>query len=376
MPLLLAGGLVGGWLLWKSGPVTQPEEKTRAAKIVRTVTPAPGTRRISLTAHGEVIPARRVVMEPEVRGRIVRQHPLLIPGGRIAMGEELFGIDDTLGQLDLRGAVAAVMRGEADLMEAKRKLTEAQRLAAENITSMTELAAREADVALENAELAQLLAARDRAEEMLRRHSVVAPFNALVVDEAVDIGQQVDPGFAAVTLVGADEFWVRVAVPVDQLEWIRIPRGEESGASAQVILETGGVRTVKRAGRVVRLLGDMERTGRMARVLVSISDPLELKEGDGPVPFLLGSYVRVEIDAGELENVLTINRSALRDGDRVWVADVKSELQIRDARVRWQQGETVFIDNVLQSGDALIVSPLRVALPGMALEAQPEGGDQ
>ena len=147
MPLLLAGGLAGGWLLWKSGPVTRPEEKTRAAKIVRTVTPAPGTRRISLTAHGEVIPARRVVMEPEVRGRIVRQHPLLIPGGRIAMGEELFGIDDTLGQLDLRGAVAAVMRGEADLMEAKRKLTEAQRLAAENITSMTELAAREADVA-------------------------------------------------------------------------------------------------------------------------------------------------------------------------------------------------------------------------------------
>lgn len=376
MPFLVIGGLAGGWALWKSGPVSLPEEKARAAKMVRTIVPQPETRRVSLTVHGELIPARRVVMEPEVRGRVVRQHSLLIPGGRIAKGEELFAVDDTFGELDARVATAAVKRQQADLSEAKRQQSEAKRLADEEITSQTELAARDAEVTIESAELEQLQAIKDRAEELLRRHKVIAPFNALVIEEAVEVGQQVDTGFAAATLVGADEFWVRVAVPMNQLQWIQLPSDGKPGATAKVILETGGERAV-RTGTVIRLLGDMERTGRMARVLVSIKDPLGHAQQNGKsVPFLLGSYVRVEIDAGELKDVLTIQRSALRDGNRIWVADSKGELQIREAKVRWEQGETVFIDNVLQTGDALIVSQLRVALPGMKVQAQPAGGDQ
>lgn len=375
-PILVIGGLAGGWFLWQSGPVSQPEEKAREAKMVRTITPEPRTQRISLTAHGELIPARRVVMEPEVRGRIVRQHQLLIPGGRIPKGTELFAVDDTLGKLDLRSAAAAIKRADADLFEAKRRYNEAKRLADENITSQTELAAREAEVAVEQAELEQFQTVHDRAQEMLRRYTVKAPFNALVIEEAVEIGQQVDPGFAAATLVGADEFWVRVAVPVDQLRWIRLPKDGEPGALARVFLETGGEQPAERHGRVIRLLGDMERTGRMARVLVSIQDPLRPKPGENSTPFLLGSYVRVEIDAGELEDVLTIERAALRDGDRIWVADANGELQIREAQVRWQQGETVFIDNPLQAGDALIVSSLRVALPGMKVQSQVAEGAQ
>lgn len=370
MPFLIAGGLAGGWYLWKSGPVSEPEEKSREAKMVRTIVPEPKTQRVSLTAHGELIPARRLVMEPEVRGRVVRHHELLIPGGRVGEGTELFAVDDTMGRLEVRGAAAAVKRAEADLAESERKYSEAKRLADEEIASKTELAAAESEVALEQAELEQLQAARDRSEELLRRHTVAAPFNALVIEEAVEIGQQVNPGFAAATLVGTDEFWVRVAVPMDQLQWIRLPENDEPGASARVFLETGGDKPAERRGRVIRLLGDMERTGRMARVLVSIEDPLGLNKGDDSTPFLLGSYVRVEIDAGELKDVLTIERAALRNGNRVWVADANGELQIREAKVRWQQGETVFIDNPLEEGDALIVSPLRVALPGMKVQSQ------
>lgn len=376
MPLLLIAGLAGGWVLWKTGPRTLPQEKTRAPKKVRTIVPQQETRRVSLTAYGEVIPARRVIVEPEVRGRIVRHHPLLIPGGQIAAGEELFGVEDTLGKLDLRGAIAAVKRAEADLVETQRKYLEAKRLAEEQITSQTELAAREAEVALEKAELDQLVAARDQTQEMLTRYAVAAPFNALVIEEAVEIGQQVDPGFAAATLVGTDEFWVRVALPISQLQRIQLPRDGLPGADVQVYLETGGNEPARRSGRVIRLLGDMERTGRMARVLVTIEDPLGLRQPAATVPFLLGSYVRVDIDAGELRDVLTIERAALRDGDTIWVADASGELQIRPVHVRWQQGDTIFIDNALQADDALIVSPLRVALPGMKVQAQAVGGGE
>ncbi|MGB0579996.1 MAG: hypothetical protein ACPGVU_09870, partial [Limisphaerales bacterium] len=77
-----------------------------------------------------------------------------------------------------------------------------------------------------------------------------------------------------------------------------------------------------------------------------------------------------------LKDVLRIERAALRDGDRIWVADANGELQIRAAEVRWQQGETVFINNPLKKGDALIVSSLRVALPGMKVQTQVAEGAQ
>jgi RND family efflux transporter MFP subunit len=361
----------GGWMLFNSGPQTAPEDDVRPPKIVKTMKVTPSSHAISVDASGSVIASRRVVIEPEVVGPVIRQHVSLNPGGLINEGEELLAIDPTLAGLTLEEAKAAVARSEAELKESTRKRDEAQRLTSQTLLSKTELAALEADLETEVADLRRLKAVEERGEELLRRHRIVAPFNALVLEEAVEVGQRVDSGFAAATLVGTDEFWVQVVLPIDQLKLVRLPSGDEPGARADVYLETGAGKRAHRPGRVVRLLGDMERTGRLARVLVRIDDPLGLK-ADGPAtPFLLGSYVHVKIDAGSLEGVLSINRSALRDGNRIWVVDEKGELQIKDVEIVRQENETVFIKNVIAAGEALIVSPLKVALPGMKVKAQP-----
>src|SRR5690606_15586491 len=148
----------------------------------------------------------------------------------------------------------------------------------------------------------------------LERTSIVAPFNAMVLDESVETGQLVEPGTVVATLVGTDEFWVQASVPTDQLHHIRLPRDGEPGAQASVFLELGEGRQVEHRGRVLRLLSDLEPSGRMARVLISIPDPLGLETTERSTPLLLGSYVRVEIDAGSLDGVLAIDRAALRKG--------------------------------------------------------------
>ena len=85
----------------------------------------------------------------------------------------------------------------------------------------------------------------------------------------------------------------------------------------------------------------------------------------------MGSYVEVEIEAGELENVLEIPRSALREGNKIWVVGEVPELNIIDCEVLWSLKETVLVSNNLGPGDKLIVSDLRVALPGMLVDPQP-----
>jgi multidrug efflux pump subunit AcrA (membrane-fusion protein) len=240
----------------------------------------------------------------------------------------------------------------------------------------TELASLESSVRIQDAELERILARRSRNEELLTRHAVTAPFNAVVLNEAVELGQRVSPGDNAVTLVGTDEFWVRASLPVDQLKWITLPVNGQPGATVRVVVDTGETDGTVFDGEVIQLQGDIEETGRMAKMLISVKDPLRRSAKDGSLPLLLGSYVRVEIDAGTLRNVLAIDRTTLRDNDRVWIADANGLLQIRDVNVRWRKNETIYVDPVLSPGETLIVSGLRVALPDMEVQAQPVDGSE
>ena len=359
-----------GWWLYRTGPEVQPTEEKRAPKLVRTISLVPADYEIRVTAYGSVIPAQRVEIEPQVSGVVIRLHPEMVPGGTVRAGEELFALDPRLTELDLAVAQAEVVRAEAVLAEAERKWEEGRRLVRESVIPVTEVAALESAVRIQAAELERLRVRVAREEELLFRHVVRAPFNAVVLAETVDLGQKLDPGDRAVTLAGTDEFWVQVSLPTDQLRWIQAARGDQAGAMAEVFLDFGNDQVSRYTGEVIQLLSDLEEEGRMARALIRVVDPLESEGGRSAESLLLGSYVRVEIAAGELLNVVALDRPALREGNRIWVVDSADRLQIRDVTVRWREGEVVYIDPVFEVGERLVVSDLRVALPDMLVEAQ------
>ena len=77
-----------------------------------------------------------------------------------------------------------------------------------------------------------------------------------------------------------------------------------------------------------------------------------------------------DIEAGTLEDVITIPRKALHD-NKLWLVDDRiNELQIRPTEVLWKSGETFLVKNVLKEGEQVIVSDLRAALPGMKVSPQ------
>ncbi|MDF1737968.1 MAG: HlyD family efflux transporter periplasmic adaptor subunit, partial [Verrucomicrobiales bacterium] len=178
-------------------------------------------------------------------------------------------------------------------------------------------------------------------------------------------------------MVGTDSFWVRATLPISDLKRIRLPSKGDKGASAGIVIDTGGKEDSVREGTVVRLLSDLESTGRMARVLIEVSDPLNIGTGaDSNDPLLLGSYVRVDIEAGHLSDVLTVPRSALREGNRLWVVGQDNRIRIVEPEILWTLPETVLVENQLQSSERLVVSELKSALPGMLVNPQPLEADQ
>ena len=376
LAVLIAGAIVSALLIW-SAPSPATEEETAGAKIVQTRTVTPIDTVINVIAYGPVIPSRKVVVEPQVSGRIIRHHASLVPGGYIAEGEELVAIEPVDYEL-------AVIEREAELEEARyqyevekgRQVVAQREWGAlrdeiEEVEVNRSLVLREPHLRRTEAMVEKARNAIARAQLDLSRTKVVAPFNAMVLEESVEIGQLADSGSPVCTLIGTDEFWVQATVPISDLKRVRIPEEDAPGAMAMVFLDIGNEGEAIWQGTVVRLLSDLETTGRMARLLVKVDDPLQLRSVDeGSVPLLLGSYARVEIEVGQLQNVLPIPRLALREGDRIWVAGPDNTLRIRPAEVLWVQRDTVLVPNNLEEGERLIVSELKAALPGMAILPQ------
>jgi hypothetical protein len=109
----------------------------------------------------------------------------------------------------------------------------------------------------------------------------------------------------------------------------------------------------------------------MARLLVSVPDPLGLsgKEGDLQ-PLIIGEYVRVEIEGKELHEVFSIPRTALRNDREIWVVTGDGKLAIRPVAIIWRDETHVLVRDGLQDGDLLIVSSLAVPVDGMAVRVE------
>lgn len=372
--LVLATGLGVFTVLFANKPKAQRKERKEQGTLVEVLAVKTGDHDVVVPAQGAVTAAKQVVLQAEVGGRVTWRHKSLVPGGQLKAGESLVKLDASNYQFSLRQQAAAVNRARLDLQVEQGRKAVAEREWAllqkgdNGIAGNAQLARREPQ--LESAKVAVDAAESQLAQARLnvKRATLKAPFNAFVMNASADKGQLVGPNSQLATLVGTDAFWVQIAMPMENLNWIKVPGVNSSeGAEARVFQQVGEQR-VERTGRVVRLLGDLDPVGRMARVLVEIEDPFNLKrEGERGLPLLVGAFVNVEIDGGRVENVFEIPRAALREGDRVYVYGKDDKLHIQDLTVVWRAPESVLVRKGLKNGDRIIVSRIGTPVEGMLL---------
>lgn len=385
LPLIAiaVGVMVTMWLV-ATKPKAEKVQREDKGALVEVISAEKRTQLVKVTGTGTVSPAQQVQLASEVAGKVIAIHKALEPGGLIKANEVVFRIDPR----DYRLAVkqqAAMVDQAASLLEiekSRKKYAEDEwKLMGDEPPPEGSIALREPQLRSAEVSVNAAKSGLSRARLAVGKTVLKAPFNAYVIDENIDKGQVVPPMSPVATLVGTDKFWVQVALPVDELSWIRIPgvRGVERGdGSVATITLKSGLETIRRRGRIVRLRSDLDPVARMARVVVEIDDPLGLEtkhevvgEGapnDSGLPLFIGAYVKVEIDGRMVENVVEVPRKAIRDGAYVYVMTKDDKLAIKNVEIVWRTLETVLVSAGLATGDKVIVSPLAAPVDGMKLQ--------
>lgn len=373
--VVIAAGVIGATYLARKAPKAQKRPPARIIPVVEVQVVQPGDHRVTIPAMGTVVPARQVVLRSQVSGKVVSIHPEFIEGGYITEGLKVLQIDPMDYQLAVTLAEAKVKDAESTLELAEEEAAAAKeewRLLYDDDSTANDkpppLVAKEPQLTAAQARLKADKAELSQAELDLKRTSIQAPFNAIVRTKSVEIGSLVTPQDLLAELVGVDEYWLQISVPVDYLRWITLTNGKgRNGSKVRVIHRSGYQRTAE----VIKLLGDLETEGRMARILAAVKDPLGLKGNEETTrPLLIGEYVRVEIEGPPLTQVFRIPRVALRDNNTIWVVGDDSTLDIRSVKTIWRDNQTVFLKEGLSPGDQLVVSDLAAPVAGMKIQVQ------
>jgi RND family efflux transporter MFP subunit len=377
--LVLGCGAAVATYYLKTVPQAKPRKRAPSPLTVQVESVKYAPHQVLITAMGTRVPAQEITLTSQVKGEIVAMSENLVPGGFIGKGEPLLTIDPTDYKLIVLQYSSEVAKVESDLaLEMGNQLIakkEFEILGEETSESEKRLILRQPQLDHKKATLKGAKSRLKQAELDLARTRIVAPFNTVILSRSVNIGSQISATIPLAHLAGTDEFWLKLPVPLEQLQWIEIPGDTSSiGSRVKIRVHENDSGPGIRMGRVIRLAPDIEEQGRMAVLYVAIKDPLcKLTENNNKPKLLLGSYVKAEIEGIQLKSAVAVRRSHIHNSDTLWFLSENNTLTPRKIDIVFRNRDYVFISSGLIEGEKIIISPLSAPIKGTPVKLwQPE----
>lgn len=383
LPLfIILFGAYFGYLKFITGPKADKKVPSARAVLVETKQFKKGDQQIYINIMGSVIPAKEILLQSQVNGKITNIHKEFQIGGFVDEGLTLLQIDSEDYELalvrqqgELAAAEMALQVEQAQQGIAKwdyEQLNEKQKQTVDKEMMLRKPHLKKAIAAVESAK-----AAMEKTRLDIERTNIVVPFDALIMQKNVDIGSHVSQQTQLAQLIGTEEFWIKASVPIDRLKWIDIPAqknayGEidEEGSRAIITYSKGLDLTSKYDAKVSRLLGQLENRGHMANIILTVEDPLRLKSGnyETTTPLLIGSYVNVQIEGQTMKDVFAIPRYVLHDNNTIWIMSKNNTLLIKKVQIAYKDQNKVFVTNDIHDTDNIIISNISTPIEGMLLQ--------
>jgi len=315
-----------------------PESAAAADRSLATATVERSDAAATVEVDGTVVGVTEAVLSSRLAAPVVEVRA--VPGETVGAGAVLVRLADRESDSALEGARSAVAASRSSSEIASRNRMRFERLEGRGAAAAVELDRARQEEASAASALAMAQAALARAEMDRAQSVLVAPFDAIVVEKMVSVGDLVAPGRPLVRLSSAKGRRVEAAP------------GEEEAAR----LAVGGVVSVSIGdlaveGRIVEIVGAVDPQTRRRTVRVDLPAGVE-----PPV----GSFARLLLPGPPAARLLVPARAiAARGGLEVaWAVGSDGRVSLRYVRTGPSAGDgLVEVRSGLEAGERVVLDP-------------------
>ncbi len=331
---LWAGGILLACIIWvasgalfgnghseaaENKPLTDTANAALAQVRVQVMTNTPHAA--ELTLRGRTEAELKVLLKSETAGRVSA-----VPTGK---GQPVKA-GDVICQLDVGARQAQLDQARARLRQTKLEYDAAIELSRKGHRSETQVAAAKATY--EGAE-----AGARAAEDELRKTGIAAPFDGIVDNRMVQVGDYMTPGTPCAWVVGADPFHVVGAVSESQIRHV------QPGTLGSAALITG--ETVD--GKVTFLASAADPATRTFRIEMTVPNPggtlrdgvtADIRIHSNAVPAMRVSPAILSLDEQNRVGVKTVDAGSVvrfvpvaiiaDDKDGMWISGIPDNAQV------------------------------------------------
>ena len=356
-------GLFIGMKFFNDKTVPQKRERRDVGILVEVVTVNKADHNIALETTGEVEASRSMSLKSEASGRVTWVSDNFYPGAHIKKGEVLAKISTEDYRIKLEQSKITLKQREAELVleQAKGRAAEADldKMKLTMFNGEEDLTAEEAAIIKRSPQLQQALANVEQAKLSQKqaqidydRSVIKAPYDAVIQQTNISIGDYVSGATALGTIVASDQFWVKISLQPSLIAWTGASKTSLDTLEASVSYDIGG-QTITRKAHVLSMLSEVESLGRMVQLVLAVDDPL----GE-PVdaPLLIGTFVHASLKSPTPLPSVELPRSLVREGGLVYVCNPQNELEIRSITTPYKTDTNVYITEGLNDGERVVTT--------------------
>lgn len=282
-------------------------------------------------------------------------------------------------EIDPSDYQTALKRAEAALASREAKLAEEKSRSEQSIKDWRNLGRTgdPSDLVMRKPQLADaqanVLAAEadiEKARRDLQRTRISVPYDGLLRERRVDIGQYVTPGTQLGISFAVDTAEIRLPLAVADLSFLDLPRSTDTEPEdyPEVSLAADfGSETKTWDARLIRTEGVLDESSRVLYVVASVVDPYGLLGQSRQDELRMGTFVRAAINGRYVDNVVVLPRYVLRNDNTVLVANEERELEVREVVVARAEARQVYITDGVSDGELVITTTLDAPIPGTRL---------
>ena len=208
MTFLQCGKLIAGTALLLFTAASFAADPVTPVSIVTAKT---GELREEVPLTGSVASIRSAQISPKEAGYI---ETLRVDEGNIVRkGDVILQLDQQLAELEIARVKAQLNEARARQRELARQRDEAAELVKKKHIASTAFEAAAAEVEINKAVIERLQAELQRQQVISERHTVYAPFDGVIAEKLVEVGQWVDTNAPLFNLIELNPLRIEVSVP-------------------------------------------------------------------------------------------------------------------------------------------------------------------